>query len=33
MINKLPDIIVPRGIRYISEMDSLFRFYKLPVNV
>ena len=32
MINKLPDIIVPRGIRYISEMDSLFRFYKLPVK-
>ena len=32
MINKLPDIIVPRGIRYISEMGSLFRFYKLPVK-
>ena len=32
MINKLPDIIVPRGVRYISEMDSLFRFYKLPVK-
>ena len=32
MINKLPDIIVPKGIRYISEMDSLFRFYKLPVK-
>ena len=32
MINKLPDIVVPRGIRYISEMDSLFRFYKLPVK-
>ena len=32
MINKLPDIIVPRGIRYISEVDSLFRFYKLPVK-
>ena len=32
MINKLPDIIVPRGIRYISEMDSLFRFYKFPVK-
>ena len=32
MINKLPDIIIPRGIRYISEMDSLFRFYKLPVK-
>ena len=32
MINKLPDIIVPRGIRFISEMDSLFRFYKLPVK-
>ena len=32
MINKLPDIIVPRGIRYISEMDSLFKFYKLPVK-
>ena len=31
-ILKLPDIIVPRGIRYISEMDSLFRFYKLPVK-
>ena len=32
MINKLPDIVVPKGIRYISEMDSLFRFYKLPVK-
>ena len=32
MINELPDIIIPRGIRYISEMDSLFRFYKLPVK-
>ena len=31
-ILKLPDIIVPRGIRYISEMDSLFKFYKLPVK-
>ena len=31
-IIKLNDIIVPRGIRYISEMGSLFRFYKLPVK-
>ena len=31
-IIKLNDIIVPKGIRYISEMGSLFRFYKLPVK-
>ena len=32
MINKLPDIIVPRGIRFISELGTNFRFYKFPVK-
>ena len=31
-IIKLNDIIVPRGIRFISELGTDFRFYKLPVK-
>ena len=31
-IIRLNDIVIPKGIRYISEMGSLFRFYKLPVK-
>ena len=30
MINKLNDYVVPRGIRFISELGTDFRFYKLP---
>ena len=32
MINKLNDYVVPRGIRFISELGTDFRFYKLPVK-
>ena len=32
MIKKLNDYIVPRGIRFISELGTNFRFYKLPVK-
>ena len=32
MIKKLNDYIVPRGIRFISELGTSFRFYKLPVK-
>ena len=32
MIKKLNDYIVPRGIRFISELGTDFRFYKLPVK-
>ena len=31
-IKKLNDYIVPRGIRFISELGTDFRFYKLPVK-
>ena len=31
-IVKLNDYIVPRGIRFISELGTDFRFYKLPVK-
>ena len=32
MIKKLNDYIVPRGIRFISELGTNFRFYKLPIK-
>ena len=32
MIKRLNDYIVPRGIRFISELGTNFRFYKLPVK-
>jgi hypothetical protein len=32
MIKKLNDYIVPRGIRFISELGTNFRFYKFPVK-
>ena len=32
MIKRLNDYIVPRGIRFISELGTDFRFYKLPVK-
>ena len=32
MIKKLNDYIVPRGIRFILELGTDFRFYKLPVK-
>ena len=32
MINKLNDYVVPRGIRFISELGTDFRFYKFPVK-
>ena len=32
MIKKLNDYVVPRGIRFISELGTNFRFYKLPVK-
>ena len=32
MINKLNDYVVPRGIRFISELGTDFKFYKLPVK-
>ena len=32
MINKLNDYVVPRGIRFILELGTDFRFYKLPVK-
>ena len=32
MIKKINDYIVPRGIRFISELGTNFRFYKLPVK-
>ena len=32
MINRLNDYVVPRGIRFISELGTDFRFYKLPVK-
>ena len=32
MIKKLNDYIVPKGIRFISELGTNFRFYKLPVK-
>ena len=32
MIKKLNDYIVPRGIRFISELGTDFRFYKFPVK-
>ena len=32
MINKLNDYVVPRWIRFISELGTDFRFYKLPVK-
>lgn len=32
MINKLNDYVVPRGIRFISELGTDFGFYKLPVK-
>lgn len=32
MINKLNDYVVPRGIRFISELGIDFRFYKFPVK-
>ena len=31
-ILKLNDYVVPRGIRFISELGTNFRFYKLPVK-
>ena len=31
-IQKLNDYVVPRGIRFISELGTDFRFYKLPVK-
>ena len=32
MIKRLNDYVVPRGIRFISELGTNFRFYKLPVK-
>ena len=32
MIKRLNDYVVPRGIRFISELGTDFRFYKLPVK-
>ena len=32
MIKRLNDYIVPRGIRFISELGTDFRFYKLPTK-
>ena len=32
MIKKLNDYVVPRGIRFISELGTNFRFYKFPVK-
>ena len=32
MIKRLNDYIVPRGIRFISELGTNFRFYKFPVK-
>ena len=32
MIKRLNDYIVPKGIRFISELGTDFRFYKLPVK-
>ena len=32
MIKKINDYIVPRGIRFISELGTNFRFYKFPVK-
>ena len=32
MIKRLNDYIVPRGIRFISELGTDFRFYKFPVK-
>ena len=32
MIKRLNDYVVPRGIRFISELGTDFRFYKFPVK-
>ena len=32
MIKRLNDYVVPRGMRFISELGTDFRFYKLPVK-
>ena len=32
MIKRLNDYVVPRGIRFISELGTNFRFYKFPVK-
>ena len=32
MIKRLNDYVVPRGIRFISELGTDFRFYKLPTK-